>query len=287
MEEWLITGVGHDGDTPNLEVRLLADPDAKDIRRLPERLAFTLAGARRCVGYRAPGAKSLRPCPDNTLTSRASQCDACRQRALIIPCLHCTGLRCGNPERRPDCVQPLNHALYLASFGLGRIKVGVSRWERRQTRVRERGAQAGIVLARDDGQLIRRLETTIHAFGIPDKTTIGEVLEGVGHGDPAALTAQLLQIAERLRLRLPDEKWLAEPEVVDLPSQRPFPRPPVVLRAHPGEAIDGPVWGIYGQAVVFERDGSLLAVDLASLVGFPIVDEVAGERTRFQMALPV
>lgn len=283
----MITGVGHDGQLPNLEVRLLDQPEVKGIRPLPERLAFTLSGKRRCVGFRAPGAKSLVPCPEGTLSSRASQCDACRQRSLIIPCLHCTGLRCGNPDRRPDCVQPANHALYLASFGLGRVKVGVSRWERRQIRVRERGAQAGVVLARDDGQMIRRLETTIHAFGIPDKATMGEVLDGVGEAAPHALADQLLQIAERLRMRLPDEKWLAEPEVVELPIQKAFPRRPVVLHAHPGEAIDGPVFGVYGQTIVFERDGALMAVDLSTLVGYPIVDEVAGERTQFQMALPL
>lgn len=287
MQEWLITGVGHDGGLPNLEVRLLENAEVKDIRPLPDRLAFTLSGARRCVGFRAPGAKSLHPCPDSALTSRASQCDACRQRALIIPCLHCTGLRCGNPERRPECVQPANHALYLASFGLGRIKVGVSRWERRRVRVQERGARAGIIVARDDGQMIRRLENTIHAFGIPDKTTAAEVLDGVGEGDPKQLVGQLLSICDRLRMRLPDEKWLDTPEILELPVQKPFPRRPAVLRAHPGEAIDGPVYGIYGQTVVFERDGGLLAVDLSTLVGFPIVDEVAGERTSFQMALPV
>lgn len=286
MREWLITGIGHDGDRPNLELRALDESGLKDIRPLPETLAFTLSGARRCIGYRAPGASSLESCPDEVLTSRASQCDACREKAVIIPCLHCTGLRCGNPERRPTCVQPANHALYLASFGLGRIKVGVSHWERRHLRVLERGAQAGLIIARDDGQQIRRLESTIHAFGIPDKVTVGEVLDGVGLGEPVELLDQLHQVTARLRLRLVSEQWLDPFEEVDLPLRPVFPRRPNVLRAHPGEALDGPVFGIYGQTVVFERDGGLRAIDLSSLVGYPIVDEVAGARTQFQMAMP-
>src|SRR5690606_17361353 len=121
-----------------------------------------------------------------------SQCPECFQRAVILPCLRCDGERCRNPARRPSCVRPKNHALYLCAFGPGAIKVGVARWSRRAHRVAEQGAREALIVARDDGQMIRRYERMVARSGIPDRLQPAERLRALAEpAEPDLLLGEL------------------------------------------------------------------------------------------------
>lgn len=274
----MITGVGHDGDSPTLELRSRSDPDDKQVRAVSDRLDLLICGTRHCIGYRAPGAETLEACPDGNETDRASQCPECAELAQMRACHRCNGLRCSNPARRDTCVVADNHAAYLAAFAPGVIKVGVGRWNRRRMRVLEQGARAAIVIARDDGQQIRRLESAIALRGIPDRLAPGERLRALGvDSDPDALRDDLEQVAAGFRRRLPWAKWLRPTETLELPALPVFPASSRLLRPAPGEPLVGEVSALAGQFLILERSDAPVAIELSSLVGYPVREVGRGE----------
>lgn len=288
-EPWRVTGVGHDGKFPTLELRS-SDATQKMIHRLAGRIDLRVGGPRGCVGYRAPGSPRLVPCDGAVDLASGSQCEACSARALMVPCLRCTGLRCGNPARRNDCVQLDNHAVYLASFGPGQIKVGVARWERRRARLVEQGAVAALVVARDDGQQVRRMEANVFGFGVADRSRGHDRLSSLwSGGDVAALNSELARAADRLRRRLVGAPWLSEPEVVDLPAVGQLAAPVPPLRIQGNMPLAGRIVTHAGHWLVFERDGALHAIDISSLVGFTVQGPAAPIESpaNYQMSLPL
>lgn len=288
--QWLVTGVGHNEQGQALELRSVADPEVKRIEPIPASLALRVSGPRRCIGYRAPGSQTLAPCPDEAELARGSQCSDCVERAKMVACLRCTGLRCNNPDRRDDCVQTDNHAVYLASFGPGSVKVGVARWNRRRARLIEQGAVAALIVARHDGQMVRRLESSIRGLGIADRSVNTERLAAMWAGDDvASLVSELQQLAKVLRRRLPAERWLPEAEVVDLPRVPQLTNPVPWMHPSDGELLEGPVRAGVGQWIVFERSGSLHALELVSLVGYTVMPEAEAitPAADYQLALPL
>src|ERR1035437_9835934 len=154
-----LTGVGWREKKLNFELRTPDDKKSLVAVSVGDEVAIEVTRERSCIGYRAPDSGSLTPCPHGEKSISASQCLDCLTDAHILPCLRCTGERCANPLRRGDCVQPENHAVYLAAFGPGIFKVGVARWERRFERLAEQGARLALIVARDDGQQVRRVES--------------------------------------------------------------------------------------------------------------------------------
>lgn len=285
----LCTGVGWHKDRLQLELRL--DEEAADKALWPledgRELAFRLPAQRRCIGYRPPSAGAhLVPCPERVRGLGASQCPRCFERAVLLPCLRCDGERCRNPERRPTCVQPQNHALYLCAFGPGAFKVGVARWERRAHRVSEQGARAGLIVACDDGQMIRRYEKMIMRSGVPDRMQASEKLRALAEDASLdELTGGLLRLAERLRARLP-MPWLSEPEQLELPEIPVLGQLPNLVEPQAGFELRGEIRALAGNIAVVDSDrGQTLALEMTRLTGYELEPLAAGELTAGQMAL--
>lgn len=266
MLEGLCTGSGwHEGQYA-IEIR----GEGRRPITLGQELAFVVQGPRRCIGYRPPHASaSLLPCPEKKEGISASQCEECFRRAEILPCLRCDGERCRNPERRSFCVQPENHAVYLASFGESMPKVGVARWTRRQERVREQGARVALIVARDDGQMVRRTETEISRLGIPDRYTSSQKLQSLvgSRVSEEEMTEELLAVYEDLRHRI-RAPWLREPERIILPSPIALHYRPNLETAQPGMVVRGEVQDIQGQLLFIDNNKTLFALDGGSLQGY-------------------
>lgn len=286
---WRVTGVGHDGAAPTLELRSETSGE-KDLLSLRGAIDLRVGGPRGCVGYRAPGSPHLVACDQAVRPATGSQCERCAARAKMVACLRCTGLRCANPARRDSCVQPDNHAVYLASFGPGAIKVGVARWERRRARLIEQGALAALIVARDDGQQVRRLEATILGFGLADRSRGHDRLSSLWSADdPAALRSELAQVAGQLRRRLLSAPWLPEAEAVSLPAVAQVGGPVPALRIHAPMPLSGPIITSAGHLLAFLRDGAPQAVDLSALIGYTVQGPQAqtADPSSYQMALPL
>lgn len=281
-----ITGAGwRDG---SLNVEYLDPDDEKKLTtfRIGAEVALRIDAGRDCIGYRPPGADSLISCPDAATGLRSNQCPGCFERALILPCLRCNGERCRNPARRRQCVQPENHALYLASFAPGHLKVGVARWDRRAERLAEQGAKAAIIVARDDGQMVRRSESQIRRFGTPDRLQLSEKLRLLTVKAPVIdLVDELLDLQGGLRHRM-RARWLAEPEVVALPELPLLDIAPRLIEPRPGLSLRGVVEGVTGQAVLVRNDsGELVALEVSALAGYRVSALADEQGSSGQMAL--
>jgi len=271
-----ITGVGWREQELSFEIR---DEEKELVPvRIGDEIAFAVSEPRRCIGYRPPGSASLQPCPHNRVGIGGHQCEECILAADILPCLRCDGDRCRNPARRKDCVQPANHALYLASFAPGVIKVGVARWQRRFERLAEQGARAALIVARDDGQMIRRHETMIRKFGYPDRLQLSEKLHLLTL--PASQEELESELREALgalkhRMRAP---WLKPAETLELPTQPLFVHTPRIVSPHQGMTLRGIVQAITGQTLIIHTDSNeTVAIEGSALTGYK-VEELAVEQ---------
>jgi hypothetical protein len=197
-------------------------------------LGYTL-GERHCAGVLAP--EGHRPCANE----RAPYCDA---HDSTWVCARCTGT-CLKAEM--DCHQA--HAVYLAAFAPATFKVGVTRLERLETRLREQGAdRAAHVLTFPDGRVAREREAEI-------ATTVGD---SVRTTEKVASLARSVDEAawERLLADFDPHERFAFDHGFDLADQ------PV-----PETMASGTVVGTKGRLLVLERNGSTYAVDMRDLVG--------------------
>lgn len=278
-----ITGVGYDPTTklPQVEWRTADD---KGLLELPRHLAWRLSQQRLCIGYRAPDSHSLHPCPEQ-VRGQTAQCEHCRLRAMIVPCLRCRGDLCRNAARAPVCIQPANHGLYIASFGIGRLKVGVASWRRVRSRVREQGARAGLIVGRADGLRVRRMEARLVQMGLRDQMTLNDHAASLGEtASDDQLLGELRQVVGELRRRAPGLPWLDTDE--DPISWRYGTISGA--RGHrlvPGSGLHGDVTLAAGNIVALRRiDGSHIVFDLKHLVGYEVEsDELADP---FEQRLP-
>jgi hypothetical protein len=223
---------------------------------------------------------------------------------------------CSNALRRDRCVVADNHVTYLASFGPGIVKIGVARWNRRVERLAEQGARAAIILARDDGQQVRRLETFVKRHIkvrqltrdglkdalIPDRLapttklwayTKRAVAQMDGESDEAhhaRETEMLLQELERIasheiRPRF-DAKWTGEKDMVDLPRFALPAREPRLMSLRPHDRVRGTITSICGETIILNSDtGETVAMDAGSLVGYPLRSLTDSEHGEGQLSM--
>jgi hypothetical protein len=285
----LCTGLGRRDDELHLELR--SEDGGKLTRplRIGDSFAVELHGARRCIGYRGPLSQSLIACPHQITGLGSHQCQSCLVAAQILPCLRCDGERCNNPARRKSCVQPQNHAVYLASFGPGMLKVGVARWERRQARLIEQGARAALIVSRDDGQQVRRTESQIRRFGrVPDRLNVHDKLYGLTQaGTPATLGAEISATFIKLRRQV-QATWLEQPESVALPQMPVLGCVPPLVAAAADLRLRGEIEAISGATLILASDsGERVAIDVDGLIGYTLRELEGDEAGLGQLALSV
>lgn len=152
MAEWWCAGLGWGGGEPGLRW------EGGRVSRLSYGgvLGFRVVGERRCVGARG------NPCPVRAVVPGAATQARCAQ--------------CGRLDRLfsvasdgvPD--DPRTYRVYLAWFGPGLVKVGITAEERGAVRLLEQGAVAFCWLGRGPLMAARRTEELLRAaLGVPDR----------------------------------------------------------------------------------------------------------------------
>lgn len=98
---------------------------------------------RHCVGWHdLPTGKSF-PCPDSQdIEGKYEQCAACQTRTGFNPAFY--NANSVSPQQEARNQEP--HILYLAHFGTGTVKVGISHAKRGNGRLLEQGARSAIIL---------------------------------------------------------------------------------------------------------------------------------------------
>ncbi|MFE9409376.1 DUF2797 domain-containing protein [Streptomyces sp. NPDC006704] len=138
-------------------------------------LAFQVAGARSCVGARGNPCPVGAPVPGRSTQARCSECARLDRTHSVAA------------DTFVD--DPRTYRVYLAWFGSGLLKVGITAEERGSVRLLEQGAVAFCWLGRGPLMAARRCEELLRAaLGVPDR---------IAYAEKRAVRARLPGVAER------------------------------------------------------------------------------------------
>ena len=146
------------------------------------------------------------------------------------------------------------HAVYLAAFAPATFKVGITRLERLETRLREQGADRGAhVFTVPDGDVARDVEEDI-GVDLAQRVRLPAKLDGLGRSVDTAAWEALLDEYEPL-------------DRFDLDYGLGLEGTPV-----PETMATGTVVGVQGRVLVLERGETQYAVDMRDLVGYELTE---------------
>nr|WP_304449470.1 DUF2797 domain-containing protein [Halomarina sp. PSRA2] len=214
-------------------------------------LAFSL-GERHCAGALTA---------DGHVACDAPAAPYCEAHRSTWVCARCTGT-CLKDEM--DCYQ--EHAVYLAAFAPATFKVGVTRLERLETRLREQGADRGAhVHTVSNGRIARELEADI-ARDVTDRVRVPTKVAG-------------------LHRRVDDEAWAALLADFDVAERFEFDYGLALAdQPVPETLATGRVRGTKGRLLVLERETGTYAVDLRDLVGYELRDGASDRELQSSLA---
>ncbi|MFJ9644514.1 DUF2797 domain-containing protein [Streptomyces sp. NPDC004244] len=242
-------------------------------------LAFAARGERSCLGVRRAGKRT--PCPTAARVPG---------RATSAQCPECARLdRSFSVAADTNAADPRPYRVYLAWFGPGMVKVGITAEERGPTRLLEQGAVTWAWLGRGPLMAGRRTEELLRAaLGVPDR---------IPYARKRAARAVLPDPADRARevaalhgraLALPGWPSSLEPlacEVNDHAGPFGLTALPAPVRVATEMVPDGAVVGRLAAAAgpdLHLADG--LVVDTRLLAGWELVAPAAGRTTEVPTA---
>ncbi|MGW2115795.1 DUF2797 domain-containing protein [Streptomyces zhihengii] len=229
-------------------------------------IGFRAVGERHCVGTRGNACPLTAVVPGRTAQARCAEC-ARLDRAHSVAA-----------DTMPDDPRP--YRVYLAWFGPGLVKVGITGEARGSARLREQGAVAYTWLGRGPLMAARRTEELLRAaLGVPDripydaKRAVRAALPPAGeraaevvslHARAAALPGWA-ETLERLECRVVDHA-----EVFGLDGLPPATA--VVRELVDGGAVGGRLAAVAGPDLHLRTPGDgLLVVDTRLLTGWSLV----------------
>ncbi|WP_433894011.1 DUF2797 domain-containing protein [Streptomyces sp. CA-111067] len=239
--------------------------------RLGEALSLAVAeeAVRRCAGVWRGG--RWNPCPRTAALPAASRRDQCEECAVLDRRFSVAA------DTRDD---PRPYAVYLAGFGPGRYKVGITGVARGDARLLEQAALCFTFLGEGPLMTARRTEALLGAaLAIPDRMPSAAKRAARGQlPPPAERAAGLREVYDRvlaLRDRLPGSLRLREYEVVDhgaLFGLDPAPPLPAaeVTALPPGRALTGTVLAVAGHDLYVDTTAGCLLLDTRLAAGWPL-----------------
>lgn len=233
-----------------------------------QHIGWELAGPRRCIGVYDRRERRRRPCPAGQLVENERQCDLCQQ---------------SDPGRlvargqAPAGFENETFVLYLAWFGHGLHKVGITAEERGTERLCEQAALSYCLVAAGAFSAVRRAETLLSGTGIaPERITSrtkqAAWWEVASAGERAVRLAELHEAATEA-IRTIAGLRLVEFQAVDLRPlfglERELPsRYDLVAAVEPGTVLSGEVSHVIGRSLVLGPPP--LVIDVGLLEGWTL-----------------
>lgn len=248
-------------------------------------LSFELQTGRYCVGYTTLSSrtsktqaalepwKAIEPCPSKAELKRGYNCSSCYQADLVQPCLICDGTKClAEPSLQRSC-QKATAYVYVASFGLNRVKVGVAHKTRIPQRWIEQGANLAKRIMVGNGMEVRRLEKAVHNAlkVLSGLKTIEKVDTLWKKRNVKAEALALAKIEEKIQRRFSSFPFYHEPlhnlsSIYNLPM---LDRKPLELKVKENLKISGKILG---------AKGSLLLLSIGNLPHFLNLKQLVGRK---------
>ncbi|MDJ0342896.1 DUF2797 domain-containing protein [Streptomyces sp. H10-C2] len=237
-------------------------------------LAVGAGAVRRCAGVRRAGRHIV--CPRATelsATARRDQCDDC----AALDQLSSVAADTMADDPRP-------YSVYLAYFGPGLTKVGITAVERGATRLVEQAAVCFSFLGRGPLMAARRTEASLGAaLGIPDRVSAGAkraarwALPSAGEraAELRALYEAVTEVPDTLE-RLP----YALVDHAELFGLEPDPPRPVarITALAPGTSVTGTVRAVAGSDLYLDGPGGRLLLDARLVSGWPLTGPAPGSQ---------
>ncbi len=238
---------------------------------------------RYCTGWRDITAHTRHVCPDNaTVDSKYEECAACQKRTGFNPAFyHAASV---SPQQEERNLQP--HFLYLAHFGPGIVKVGISHAARKNSRLLEQGARSALVLDTfPTAHIARGYEAKIAALpGIAETVQLRQKLALLPTVYDAVTAAkELLQIKHTIQEKLGtsfDGALIASLDRHYHPSGTPALTD--AFDATPHHLVSGKVTGMQGTILFCRQQDTPIYLPLKKYVGY----KVALSHTETTMLLP-
>jgi hypothetical protein len=191
----------HVGFTHNGEPTLSLEGEGKAYRFNPigQTLSITVDKEQRhCTGWYDMRESVSYPCPESAaIDDKYDQCAACQQRTGFNPAFYnATSISTQQEERNQE-----PHILYLAHFGQGIVKVGISHAKRNRARLLEQGARTAVILDTFPTALIaRQYEAQIAALpGIAETLQVRKKISAMQqHYDQVAAHQELRDAQARI-----------------------------------------------------------------------------------------
>ncbi|GAA2710005.1 MULTISPECIES: DUF2797 domain-containing protein [Streptomyces] len=274
---WLCAGLRWSADGPALVWRRPGRGERLSPLPPGRALSFTTGAGRHCVGVRRGGRHT--PCPTGAgvpATVTSAQCADCarldRSRSVAADTL---------------ADDPRPYDVYLAWFGPGLVKVGITATERQGIRLLEQAALSYVLLGRGPLMAARRAEAVLGAaLAVPDRIPYA-AKRTARHPLPprerrarelAATHAQALGLAG-----LPESLHTLPPAVVH--HDEAFHTEGIrtggaLAELAPGCTVAGRVAAVAGPDVHLETaEGHQLVVDARQLAGWPLTAAAPNART--------
>jgi hypothetical protein len=224
-----------------------------------------------CIGWRDITNGELSSCPDiQSLDSKYEQCAACQNRTGFNPAFYNAASISSQQEARNQ--EP--HILYLARFGTGVVKVGISYARRGISRLLEQGARDALVLDTfPSAHIARQYEAKIAAMpGIIETLQLRKKLSLLespyDHGEGAReLLATKQRIEETLKVTFTGT------EIINLdPVFFPGGTPDLSdsFSTHDQHAISGKVIGSLGSLLFCQYEDTPVYLPLKKYVGYHV-----------------
>lgn len=253
-------------------------------------LSFTRSVERHCVGRHDLETGRSVPCPDRVALRAAAheQCMSCFTATGFNPAFY-NAARVSEQQRRRN-LEP--HVVYVVSFGVGSLKVGMAYAPRRLSRLLEQGARLGAVVAcLPDADQARELEAAIaRGFDVAEfvraprkRQLLGAPLDVAAARDELART--LARIAERHPQARPEPIQELDPYYFG--SAR-LPSTLTDLSETEPHAISGRCLGMIGDVLVTAQGDRHFMLSIGESVGCRVRLEPHERENRFvgQLGLP-
>jgi hypothetical protein len=269
--EYLLTNVGFDRD--DLAYIAMSQGDVfYDIRPVGQTMTITIDPAERfCAGWTDITNGDRFTCPDTkSLDHKYEQCPACQQRRGFNPAYYHADSVSEQQEARN--LQP--HILYLAHFGRGTTKVGISLAARRISRLLEQGARTALILGTfPTAHIARQYEARIAALPqFAETIQLRKKIAGLSERyNPESATTELISARSAIEEKL---QVVFDHETPIICESFYFPEQSGKLEdavdCSTLHTISGTVVGMLGSLLFCQYDDEMLFLPLKKYVGYKL-----------------
>lgn len=263
-------------------------------------LSFNIQPGRYCVGYTTLSSrtsktqaalepwKAVEPCPSKAKIKKGYKCSSCYRADLVHVCLICDGTKClAKPSIQKSCHKATAY-VYIASFGLNRVKVGVAHNTRIPQRWIEQGANLAKRIIVGNGMEVRKFENAIHkALDVLPRLKTDKKVDTLWKKQSIkAEVYALAKVEEEIKKQFPEFPFFHEAphDISTVYNLPPLDRRPNEIKVEKNLPISGKILGVKGSLLLLSIGNLPHFLNLKCLKGRKI-DLDGTDTTMMQTAL--